>query len=210
MSLSYQYQSATNPKSQKILCVFHGLGAGPFDLIPAVSFATDFHRYCFGAPSRIMPIFGKELCSGWFTWQQHFAFTQHNLIEMDLISSQIQEILKAKKHNLQSCEVHSLGFSQGGVMALRLSKVLPLTTLAFLSSFYDFSYQESFQLENTRVFSSYSACDSIVPSSQSLGAIHILEKKARSVEIYSNPLLGHGIDGKLISHYESFLRNTSH
>jgi predicted esterase len=208
MAISYQYKPPLNLKSRKILCVFHGLGSNPFDLIPVVDFATDYHRYFFGAPQRSMPLFGGQSCSSWYTWQQPFAFTQHNRMEMDLLLSQAVEILQNHHPDLRSFEIHALGFSQGGVMALRLSLKLPLATLGFFSSFYDFSdeSEHDLQLENTLILGSYSACDEIVPSPLSIKALKTLSLLALDTEEYSDPLLGHSINQKLMAHYKEFLQ----
>jgi len=204
MHTTYDYVPPSQDSSQ-VLIVFHGLGATADDLISVVSFAKNYHLYFFQAPDRIMSLFNQIPCPAWFTWEKHFSFTQRNETEMDLIASQIRSVLM-QKHDINLIEIHALGFSQGGVMALRMSSRVPLRSVAFLSSFYDQAHIQDLNLKETDLFISHSKSDQVVPSTLSLDFVKRIGDQTGRVMIHSYPHMGHGINAELIKDYEVFLK----
>lgn len=205
MTMTYHYRPAEG-ESARILIIFHGLGATAENLIPIASFATDYHRYCFQAPDRVMALFEDQPCPAWFTWEKAFCLSPNNCIEMAAIAAQVCAILKQQHHWDHTWEIHALGFSQGGVMAAQMSTMLPLRSLAFLSSFYDRDYVSDLNLKDTDLFVSYSRSDRIVPYTHTCDFLTMLGSDTGRQVSHHYPDMGHGIQAELINDYKVFLQ----
>jgi predicted esterase len=190
--------------SKKIIIVFHGLGATNDNLVPVLDFAVDYHKYFFQAPLRKMHAFADQECTSWYTWEENFELSQNNLEEMQELFNQISLVLTDNGHSDLS-EMHALGFSQGGVMALTAAQRWELRSIALLSTFYNSNFIPSLNLHKTHIFVSMSESDQIVNSGLSSKMTKDLSPEALSIHICEDRSMGHSISELVKQRYQNFL-----
>jgi len=192
LSFNFKKSSLVDPKGMIVL--FHGLGADKEDLMSLASFFQDFDCYSFSAPVRISRRLNLR-SRAWYTWEKDFDLLDANQKELETVAKMVIDSLNLRQMRAKGLPIYTLGFSQGGVLALEMARYVSIRKIVMLGSFYPSDRLGDFYSPGTSIFLGHGEKDSVVSilHAQNLKSFLDRNDKVDSVELKIYDQLGHSI-----------------
>jgi phospholipase/carboxylesterase len=195
-------------KAKQLVLLLHGYGANGDDLLELGQHWSSFLPEAeFLAPHAIFPCEMTSLGYQWFSlasWEPQFLLEQVKLAA-PILNTFIDQALE--KRELTDDNLMIVGFSQGAMMALYAALTRPLSCAGIIGYSGALIYGKSTgQERRPPVFLIHGDADEVVPYEAMNDAEKRLTSMGVSVQTYTCPAFGHGINQKGIELGGMFLR----
>jgi phospholipase/carboxylesterase len=190
-----------------VLRVFlHGLGSCGENLQFLYDTLPQDHLIALFPTAPSLPVTMNQGYSmpAWFDIESIPHFSKKMLLELDNTVTSLVHLIDDVRSEYPSIKyVDVIGFSQGGVVALALSKVIPVRYLGLLSTFYPLEDVLNPKVE--KVFIAHGQNDPIVPYDLGKSIYQRLGSLKLSIDFKTYPLIGHSISMAVVRDLRNFL-----
>jgi predicted esterase len=208
--MKLEYFVKKNTHDPKHLIVFlHGLGSNGDDLVPIYEYLSPHLKSLCGifptAESIPVSINAGFIMPAWFDIESLAQFSSKMFEDLLRSSNKVVGVInQVKKDNPTIQTIDILGFSQGGLVALAVSSLLPVRSLLLLSTFYPGN--EPLILHASKIFIAHGDQDTVVPYEWGKKLSTILSKnKELLIDFKTYKNMGHQINHAVMKDLVGYL-----